>query len=393
MAISEYVRTRMEAGSWIRRMFEAGQELKARHGEDGVFDLSLGNPILEPPPAFFEALRRLSERRGRGDHRYMSNAGYPAVRERIAAHLRRAGALPTSADRVVMTVGAGGALNVVFRTILNPGDEVILLAPFFVEYVYYVENHGGVARVVQTDETFGLDLAAIEEAVGPRTKAVLVNAPNNPTGRIYPAAQMEGLIEILSRASARAKRPIYLVSDEPYRPIVFDDARLPDRLGRYPNSLLVFSWSKALSIPGDRIGFVAVHEGADDPRLPAGLVFANRILGFVNAPATLQHVVADLLDQPADVAHYQARRDFVYRALTGAGYAVVKPEGAFYMFPRTPIPDDVRFCQEALAERVLVVPGSGFGRPGHVRIAYCTTEAVLEKAMEGLSRVARRLAR
>ncbi len=392
MPISDYVRARMEAGSWIRRMFEAGQELKARHGEDGVFDLSLGNPILEPPESFFETLRRLAGRRGQGDHRYMSNAGYPEVRRRVAEHLVRSGILPTSTDRVVMTVGAGGAINVVLRTILNPGDEVLCLAPFFVEYVYYVENHGGVARVVQTDARFDLDLEAIRAAVTPRTRAILVNSPNNPTGRVYSAERLAGLTDLLADESRRIGHPIYLLSDEPYRSIVYEPAVVPNFLGRYPNSFFIFSWSKALSVPGDRIGFVAVHDGIDDTRMAAGLVFANRILGFVNAPAILQHAVADLLDVSIDVAHYRLRRDLLYGGLVDAGYDVVKPEGAFYLFPRTPIPDDVRFCQEALSERVLVVPGSGFGRPGHVRMAYCVEERAIRGAIEGLARVRRKLA-
>lgn len=392
MPISDYVRARMEAGSWIRRMFEAGQDLKARHGEEAVFDLSLGNPILEPPQAFFDCLRRLSERRGKGDHRYMPNAGYPEVRERVARHLVANGVLPTDAGRVVMTVGAGGGLNIVLRTILNPGDEVILLAPFFVEYVYYAENHGGIPRIVQTDGRFDLDLAAIEAAITPRTKAILVNAPNNPTGRVYPADRLAGLTDLLASQSRRIGHPIYLLSDEPYRAIVYDGAKVPNFLGSYPNSFFVFSWSKALSVPGDRIGFVAAHAGIDDPRMAAGLVFSNRILGFVNAPAILQHAVADLLEVSVDVEHYRRRREILYGGLAASGYDVVKPEGAFYLFPRTPIPDDVRFCQEALAERVLVVPGSGFGRPGHVRMAYCVEEKVLAGAVEGLARVRRKLA-
>lgn len=389
--MSDYIRTRMEAGSWIRKMFDESAELKARHGEDEVFDLSLGNPLLEPPAPFFDCLRRLSDQRGRGDHRYMSNAGYPEIRRRVAEHLAAKKIFPTSADRVVMTVGAGGAINIVLRTILDPGDEVILLAPYFVEYTYYVENYGGIPRIVQTDDRFNLDLAAIESAITSKTKAILINSPNNPTGRVYSAERVKGLLSILADKSRKAGRAIYLLSDEPYRPIVYDGARLPDLLGTYPDSFFIFSWSKALSIPGDRIGFVAVHEGMNDMRIAPGLVFANRILGFVNAPATLQHAVADLLDLEVDVGHYQVRRDLLYRGLSEAGFEVVKPEGAFYMFPRTPIADDVRFCREALAQRVLVVPGSGFGRPGHVRMAYCTTEASIRGAVEGLARLFKRL--
>lgn len=391
MPVSEYVRTRMRGGSWIRRMFESGTALKARLGAENVFDLSLGNPVVEPPEAFFRALSRLSQRRGQGDHRYMSNAGFPEVRRQVAEHLRAQGILPTTADRVVMTVGAGGALNVVMRTILDPGDEVVLLAPYFVEYLYYVENHGGIPRVVETTDRFGLDLSAIERAIGARTKALLINSPNNPTGRVYPESEVAGLIDLLARRSRELGRPIYLISDEPYRSIVYDGARVPDLMGRYPDSFIVFSWSKALSIPGDRIGYVAVHEGLSDPEMVPGLVFANRSLGFVNAPATLQLAVGDLLSVQVDVAPYRRLRDLLYDGLRSAGYDIVRPEGAFYLFPRTPIADDVRFCETALEERVLAVPGSGFGRGGHVRLAYCVDERTVRGAVEGLRRTRERL--
>jgi aspartate aminotransferase len=388
--ISSYIADRMEAGSWIRRMFERGDELKRRYGEDGVFDLTLGNPVLEPPPAFFEALSEVAGIRGKGIHRYMPNAGFPEVCEAVADYVVREKILPTSPKHVVMCVGAGGGLNVVLKALLDPGDEVIVLAPYFVEYLFYVENHQGQAVVAQTDDRFDPDLAEIDRKITDRTKAIIVNTPNNPTGRVYDAGVLRGLVELLERRIRQRGRPIYLVSDEPYRPIVYGEARPSNYLWDFPYGIFVFSWSKALSIPGDRIGYVAVPR-TSGPALPAALVFATRVLGFVNAPATLQKVVVRLLRVTVDVAPYRRKRDLLCAGLRGAGYEFVEPEGAFYLFPRAPVPDDPAFVEAAQEDRVLVVPGSGFGRRGHFRISYCVEDRVVEGAVKALGRVRERL--
>ena len=387
MAVAARVRDLMEQGSWIRKMFEEGIALKQQYGNDNVFDLSLGNPIMEPPPQFFEELRRIAEHPEPGMHRYMPNAGYEETRAAVAAQLEKDAGLPFSADHIVLTCGAGGALNVVMKTLLDPGDEVVIFAPYFVEYLFYADNHGGTCRVVPTDETFLPDLDAFESSVGPRTRIVLVNSPNNPTGVVYGADVLARLGEIVRGKEAEYGTEISMVSDEPYRKILFDGAEYPHIFQHHPRSIVATSHSKDLALPGERIGIIAVspdYEGGDE--VVDGLTFCNRTLGFVNAPALIQHIVKHLQDVTVDVGEYQAKRDFLYARLTEIGYSTVKPGGAFYMFPRSPIEDDVAFVDELRRHRVLVVPGSGFGTPGHFRIAYCVSDSTLEGSLEGFRR-------
>lgn len=391
MTISRWIAQKMESASWIRRMFEAGRQLKERLGGDDVYDLSLGNPVLEPPEPFFEALRELGASRGAGHHRYMPNAGFPQVRERVAAWVRGQGILDVSSEGVVMTVGAGGAISVALKALVDPGDEVVYFAPYFVEYLFYAEHCGGVPVVVETDERFDLDVAALEARLGPRTKVVMVNTPNNPTGRVYSSERLRALTDCLCRAERRFGRSIYLLSDEPYRPIVYE-GKAPNFLNDYDNSILIYSWSKALSIPGDRIGFVAASPRCGDKRVADALTFANRTLGFVNAPATMQLAVLRLLDVPPPVEEYRRLRDRTVEGLRRAGYDFVVPEGAFYVFPRSPVPDDVAFAHGALQERVIVVPGSGFGRAGHFRLSFAVEEAMLDGGLAALGRVRAKLA-
>ncbi len=392
MPVARGISEAMQAGSWIRRMFERGRELKARLGPDAVFDLSLGNPLLEPPAAFRRALAEIAAEPPAGWHRYMTNAGFPEVREAIAGYLGRKGLLRTTGDHVVMCCGAGGGLNVVLKALLDPGDEVVILAPFFPEYHPYVANHGGRGVVAQTDAVFLPDLAEIERHLTPRTKAVLLNSPNNPTGRVYPRALLRSLADLLERHGRACGRPVYLISDEPYREIVYGDAVAPSMAALYPHTIQVYSWSKSLSVPGERIGYIAVNPETPEARsLVDGMIFSTRVLGFINAPATMQRVAARLLDVSVDVAPYRAKRDRIVAALQAAGYELVVPEAAFYVFPKSPIPDDVAFCEKALEEMVLVVPGTGFGRAGHFRLAYCTDDHTIDEGLRRLGKVAERL--
>jgi aspartate aminotransferase len=371
-------------------MFEVGLELKRQYGEEQVFDLSLGNPIVEPPEAFSQELRRLAQDPPPGMHRYMPNAGYPETREAVAAYLSRQTGLPFALADTLMTCGAGGALNVIFKALLDPGDEVVLFAPYFGEYPFYVENHGGVPRVAPTDEAFQPDLEALEPLLTARTKAVLVNSPNNPSGAVYPAQCLQRLGETLTRAEARHGTRIYLVSDEPYARLIYDGLAYPYLYRFHPNTLAATSFSKDLSLPGERIGYIAMGPGCEEKKeLMDALVFCHRVLGFVNAPALMQRAVRGVLDARVDVGPYQGKRDHLCSRLTAMGYSLVKPQGAFYAFPRSPIPDDVAFVQELLTWKVLVTPGTGFGTPGHFRIAYSVEDRVLEGAMEGFSRAAR----
>ncbi len=384
MAVSKKIKGFMQQGSWIRRMFEEGIALKQQYGEENVSDLSLGNPVVEPPRRFFEELKKVAENPASGAHRYMPNAGYVETRAAVAAPLAEETGLPFTSDHVLMTCGAGGALNVILKTLLDPGDEVIIFAPYFVEYVYYADNHGGVCKVVATDERFYPDAEGLEAAIGPASRVVLINSPNNPTGAVYDAEAVGELAEVIRLKQEEYGTEIFLVSDEPYRKILFDGAEYPHVFHHHPNSIVATSHSKDLSLAGERIGYVAINPGCpDQAELMNGLTFCNRTLGFVNAPALMQHLVSRLQTETVDAAHYQSQRDFLYNGLTEIGYSVVRPQGAFYMFPKAPIEDDAAFVDALRRHRVLVVPGRGFGTPGYFRVAYSVDDRTLERSLDG----------
>jgi aspartate aminotransferase len=340
-------------------------------------------------------MRELAAAEGGGWHRYMPNAGYPSTRAALAAHLEKHTGVPYTGDHLVMTVGAGGALNVALKGILDPGDEVICITPYFVEYRFYVANQGASVVLVPTDAGFRPDPAAIEAAITDKTRAVIVNSPNNPTGVVYSAADLDGVADVLQRASEAAGRPIYLISDEPYRAITYDGVEVPWPVNHYRDTIHITSFSKDLAMPGERIGYVAVNPACEDAEMLCGaFTFTNRTLGFVNAPAFQQRLIEGLLDVTVDMEGYTAKRAVLLDALEDAGYPVVKPEGAFYIFPAVPDSelDDVEFVGLCLKERMLVVPGSGFGCPGHFRISYAVTDRDVELAVGALKRVADRVA-
>jgi len=371
-------------------MFEEGARLKQERGADKIFDFSLGNPCLNPPAAYFQSLEAELKEPQAGKSAYMPNAGYPDTREAIAAHLRGTKGIPIEGRHVLMTCGAAGGLNVLFKALLDPGDEVIILSPFFPEYLFYVDNHGGNTRMVETQKDFSLDLDAIKEAISPDTKAILLNSPNNPTGRMYDRDSLVQLGSMLQAAGEKYSKTLYLISDEPYGEIVFDGKELPDLFSCYANTIIVNSYSKSLSIPGERLGTIAVHPDiADGENLLDALSFCNRILGFVNAPAIQQRIIRRIPAAHAEVKVYEKLRDLLCEGLASEGYRVEKPDGAFYLFQESPIPDDTAFVQALLQEGVLVVPGAGFGRAGYFRIAFCVQEAVIEKAMPTFARVFR----
>ena len=383
MAISQKMLAFAERSSWIRKMFEEGAKLKAQYGADQVCDFSLGNPDLPPPAQYQEAVRKVTAAEGPGAHGYMANNGYPFVREAVAKQIAAEQGLAIGQDEILMTVGAAGAINVVMKALLDPGDEVLILAPFFVEYNFYVDNHGGVTKIVNTARDFSLDLAAIEAAITAKTKAIIINSPNNPTGQIYSAIALAGLGAIL----ARAGQTIYLISDEPYRKIVYDGHTVPSIFKAYRNSLIVSSYSKELSLPGERIGYIAVHpEIEGKPQLLGAMTLANRILGFVNAPALMQRVVAELQGITVDCGVYARRRELFCKVLAEAGYEFVPPKGAFYLFPKSPIADDARFVGLLAEQRILGVPGRGFGMPGYFRLTFCVEDAVITRSAEGFKK-------
>jgi aspartate aminotransferase len=388
MAISQRVLSFMESASWIRRMFEEGANLKREHGAENVFDFSLGNPDLAPPQAFHDALSAVVAERA-DLHRYMPNAGFPDTRTRIAGRLAAEHGVDPGQAGVVMTVGAAGALNVAFKALLDPGNEVLVTRPFFPEYRFYADNHGGRMVPVATTDTFDLDFDAFAEALHPNVRAVIVNSPNNPTGRVYDQAALDRLARLIDEKAPEAT----LISDEPYRKIVYDDAEQGSVLRATPRSAVATSFSKDLGLAGERIGYLAVHpDHPDRPGFIGAAVFANRTLGFVNAPALMQRVIARMDDATVDVAEYAARRDLFLGGLRDAGYECVTPEGAFYLFPRSPIEDDVAFIKALLEERILAVPGSGFGAPGYFRLSYAVPRKFIQASLEGFARTLARFA-
>ncbi len=390
MAIAKKIDGFIAQSSFIRKMFEEGDRLKKSYGAENVFDFSLGNPNLDPPGAFSERLRKLVSAEIPGKHMYMPNAGYPETRAAVASAVSSTQGVTLAAGQIVMTCGAGGALNVIFKTLLDPGDEVIIPAPFFVEYRFYVDNAGGASRIVRTKEDFSLDLDAIRGAITDKTKAVLINSPNNPTGKVYDQESVAALAALLAERGRALKRVIYLISDEPYIEIVYDNVKVPSVLKAYPHSIVATSYSKSLSLPGERIGYIAVNPEIDAlGQVMDGLTLCNRILGFVNAPALMQRVIAGLGGVKVDVEIYREKRDLLCDGLASVGYRVRKPDGAFYLFLPTPIADDVRFANALQERRILTVPGSGFDGPGHIRIAYCVDDATILGAIEGFGEVLR----
>jgi aspartate aminotransferase len=388
MAIAKHIKTKISESSWIRKMFEEGARLKAEHGADNVFDFSLGNPNLEPPGKFREVLKDTVISLAGTDHGYMPNVGYPHVRKSVAEYLSREQQIQVSENDVIMTCGAAGALNVILKAILDPGDEVITPAPYFVEYQFYADNHGGILKTVSTTSDFSLDIDAIRAAITEKTKAVLINSPNNPTGQVYSKDSLDALGTLLKEKGKRLNRTLYLISDEPYRKIVYDGHTVPSIFKRYNESIIATSYSKDISIPGQRIGYLAVHPQAlFNKELMEGMALANRILGFVNAPGLMQRIVASLQGSSVDISAYARKKDILCKGLADCGYDFVEPPGAFYLFPKTPIPDDVKFVKELQKELILTVPGSGFGGPGHFRIAFCVDDLTIKNAMPGFKRV------
>jgi aspartate aminotransferase len=392
MSVSKKIKKYMTEGGWIRKMFEEGIALKKKFGERNVFDLSLGNPIVEPPEQFRKELRDWANNPRAGMHRYMPNAGYPETRAAVAVHLASATGLPFTANEIVMTCGAAGALNTALKAISEPGDEIIIFAPFFSEYIYYADNHQAVAKIVPTDSQFIPDLNALEGSITKKTKAVLVNSPNNPTGVVYSRKILQGIGKILAKKEKQYGSEIFLLSDDVYRKLVYDEVECPYLFQYHPRTIVTTSHSKDLALPGERIGYIAVnpqYEGREE--LINGLVFCNRVLGFVNAPALMQHIVLSLQDASVDIGQYAKKRDFLYSNLAEMGYSIVKPQGAFYMFPRSPIEDDAAFVREIQKHNVLVVPGRGFGAPGYFRISYCVDDWVIEGSLKGFKAVAKEL--
>ncbi len=387
MTIAKKIEATLSESSWIRKMFEEGARLRAEHGAANVYDFSLGNPNLKPPKNFRDSLIDIANSSVEGKHAYMPNVGFPYVRKSVAAYVSVEQQAEVSEKEIIMTCGAAGALNVILKTILDPGDEVITPSPYFVEYKFYADNHGGILKTVPTKPDFSLDITAISSAINNKTKAVLINSPNNPTGQIYSKESLIELGAVLNDKGKKSGRTIYLISDEPYRKIVYDGITVPSIFNCYRESIIATSYSKDISIPGERIGYIAVNpDAAFKENLINGMALANRILGFVNAPALMQRIIASIQGASVDISEYQRKRDILCNNLAECGYEFVRPSGAFYLFPKSPVPDDVKFVKALQDELILVVPGSGFGCPGHFRIAFCVDDDIIINSIPGFKR-------
>lgn len=370
-------------------MFETGAELKQKFGPENVFDFSLGNPDLPPPKAVKDALKGVADRADTPlAFGYVPNAGLPATRDALARHLGTEQKTSVTGKDLVVTCGAAGALNTFFHAVLEPDDEVVCPAPYFVEYGFYVANHGGKLVVADSkDFTFDLDLKAIEAAISPKTRAVLVNSPNNPSGQIYPADQLNGLANLLRAKSAEFGRPVFLLSDEPYRFLTYDGVEVPPILPLYEYTVVMGSFSKSLSLAGERIGYILPNPAMDGvDKLLAGLILCNRILGFVNAPVIGQMIVAGALSEGVDVSIYDDRRQAMASILDDVGIAYTMPKGAFYFFPKAPGGDDMAFVNRLLGENILAVPGRGFGCPGYFRLTFCMNKTIIENSRDAFVR-------
>ncbi|MDR2536556.1 MAG: pyridoxal phosphate-dependent aminotransferase [Treponema sp.] len=387
MPIASAVQEALGSASLIRKMFEEGNQLKKQYGPDNVFDFSLGNPDIEPPPEFHRVFVKLAQEDAKGSHGYMPNGGYPEVRDALAAKAGKEHGVCLEGSHIIMSVGAAGGLNVVFKAILNPEDEVIVSSPYFMEYRGYIGNHQGRIVEVEALPDFNLDVSAIKERLSEKTAAVLINSPHNPTGRIYPAETIDALGSALKAHGDRCGRLPYLIADEPYREIAYNNIQVPPILSAYSESLVVTSYSKSLSLPGERIGYIAVSPGIQDKQeVLNALIYATRTLGFVNAPALMQRIVGELTFERVDIGIYARRRDCFKQVLDGAGIKYAEPEGAFYLFCQVPGGEDSAFVAHLKKHLILGVPGRGFGRPGWVRFAYCVDEHIIQGSAEAFKK-------
>ena len=381
----------VQNNSAIRTMFEEGNRLKKQYGADKVYDFSLGNPSVPAPDCVREAIVDLANNEDPVIlHGYMNNAGFEDVRETIAQSLNRRFGTDFSAKNLIMTVGAASGLNVILKTVLNPGEEVIVFAPYFLEYGAYVKNYDGKLVEISPDtETFQPDLEELERKITANTRAVIVNSPHNPTGVIYSEDTIKALAAILEKKQKEYGSVIYLISDEPYRELAYDGAEVPYLTKYYKNTVVGYSYSKSLSLPGERIGYLVIPDDLEDSEtVIAAAGIANRILGSVNAPSLMQKVIARCVDAEVDVAAYAKNRRARYNGLTACGFQCIKPQGAFYLFVKSPVADEKEFCEAGKKYNILMVPGSSFACPGYVRLAYCVSYETIINSLPEFKKLA-----
>lgn len=378
--------------SAIRMMFEEGKRLAAIHGAENVYDFSLGNPNVPAPASLNKAIKEiLDEEESTFVHGYMSNAGYEDVRETVAQSLNRRFGTSFTQNNIIMTVGAAGGLNSALKAIVNPGDEIVTFAPYFLEYRAYVGNFDGVLVEVSPDTaTFQPNIEEFEKKITPKTKAVIINNPNNPTGVVYSEETVKKLVAVMEAKQKEYGTEIYLISDEPYRELAYDGVDVPYLTKYYANTIVGYSFSKSLSLPGERIGYLVIpSEMPDYKNVFAAASIATRVLGFVNAPSLMQRAVARVIDEQTDIAYYNRNRELLYNSLTEYGFQCVKPEGAFYLFVKSPVADEKEFVNKAKEYNILMVPGSSFACPGYVRIAYCVAYETIERSLKSFKDLAK----
>ena len=392
MIISNSMETLVAGSGVIRKLFEEGLQMAEEFGKENVYDFSLGNPASPVPEAVTKAIADvLKENPDSYVHGYMKNAGFDETRKAVADHLNKSFGMGYSAEDIIMTVGAAGAMNCVFRAVLNPGDEVVVFAPFFGEYNSYASNYGGKLVVIpaKTDD-FDLNLEKLEENISVNTKCIIVNNPNNPSGRIYPKETIERLGEIIKKAENRIGHPLYVLCDEPYRELAYDGVEVPYIPSIIENSIYIYSYSKTLSLPGERIGYLALSKKAEGyDKLIGALVVANRCLGYVNAPSLFQLVIGRCQDVGVDLEFYDKNRKLLYEKLTDLGFEVIKPEGAFYLLVKSPFEDESRFVELGKKQHIIMVSTKTFGCPGYVRIAYCVDYDMIKRSLPAFERLAK----
>ncbi|MDN5303716.1 MAG: aspartate aminotransferase [Fusobacteriaceae bacterium] len=390
--ISNEINKNMQNSSWIRKMFEEGERLAKIHGKENIYDYSIGNPFAEPPTEVLNSLVKHSTEKGM--HRYMSNAGFTDVRQTMADDINKTiTGDKLSFEHIVMTCGAAGALNVVLRAILNPGEEVVVFTPYFVEYGFYIQNHNGIMITIDNEKTnFQPNLDELKNKITNKTKAIIINSPNNPTGVVYKEEILKEMALVIKEKEKEFNSKIFVVSDEPYAKIVYNNIKIPNILNIFDNGIIVNSFSKSLGLAGERIGYIAANPKIENvSTLMNAFIFCNRTLGFGNAPALAQKAVADGINSSVNIADYQEKRDFLYENLTRLGFTMVNPEGTFYLFPKSPMKDDIEFVKFATKYNILLVPGSGFGCPGYFRMSYCVDFDMIKRSITAFEKMAKDL--